>query len=227
MFAGLDELSEFFTAATRLTGITDFSQRTHVYHHPRAGEVGCDLAEYLVGMFSLADKLAELGLPKEAGYVLFREQVDSHRERPHRAGLEHYAQLPAEYIHAFLDTTRYRLAGMLPHVLKDFHEYGIPAEYAGTVPVMLGFIDPAMGIKRPLEGYEPREVIDFHQAGVPAEYARDVISLRAAVPDKYRVWRLYHHGVPAEYAQALMHTPLAHTIRCFDAGIPAEYAAQL
>lgn len=229
MFETLDELNDFYAVATRLTGITDFGHRLHQAPHPRAGQSTHDLAEYLVGMFGLRPTLAETGLPKEAAYVLFREQVDSRgRMYPHAAGLKQYAALPADYIHAFLDHARIRLAGGYPHMLTAFFQAGVPAEYAGTVPFDLGTIDLALGFHDHPIGYGVPAVVKMYREGIPAEYARDAVPPGAKhLFSASHTGLLYRRGVPADYARAMAEHGIVKTIEAYRAGIPIEYARHL
>lgn len=229
MFETLDELNDFYAVATRLTGITDFEQRVHEVSHPRAGQSTHDLAEYLVGMCGLRPMLAETGLPKEAAYVLFREQVNSRgRMYPHAPGLKRYAALPADYIHAFLDHARIRLAGGYPHMLTAFFQAGVPAEYTGTVPLALGTIDPVFGFHDHPVGYSVPAVAEMHREGIPAEYARDAVPPGAKhLFSASHTGRLYRRGIPAEYARAMADHGITKTIEAYQAGIPIEYASYL
>lgn len=229
LFETFDELETFFAVATRLTGITDFSHRLYKVPHPRAGRCTYDLAEYLVGMYGLRPTLAQTGLPKEAAYVLFREQVDGRgRMYPHFAGLPRYAALPADYVHTFLDHARHRLMGSCTHVLPDLYHAGVPAEYAGTVPLSLGIIDPALNIVNPLVGYRARCVIRLYHENVPAEYARDAVPSDAEhLLNSRHTGILYRHGIPADYARAMANHGIVKTVSAYEAGLPIEYARQL
>lgn len=229
MFETLDELDDFYAVVTRLTDITDFGQRFHEAPHPRAGQSTYDLAEYLVGMWGLRATLAETGLPKEAAYILFREQVDSRgRLYPHSAGLKRYAALPADYVHAFLDHARIRLTGGYAHMLTAFFQAGVPAEYAGAVPLALGNIDPVFGFHGHPVGYSTPDVISMYHDGVPAEYARDAVPPGAKhLFDSRRTGILYRRSVPAGYARAMADHGIAKTIEAYRAGIPIEYARHL
>lgn len=229
MFETLDELNGFYAVATRLTGIADFSHRFYKASHPRAGRITYDLAEYLVGMRGLQTTLAETGLSKESAYILFREQVDSRgRMYPHAAGLKRYAVLPADYVHTFLDHARIRLAGGYPHMLTAFFQAGVPAEYAGTVPLDLGTIDPALGFHDHPIGYSVPAVVGMHRDGIPAEYARDAVPPGAKhLFNAGHTGLLYRRGIPAEYARAMAEHGLTRTIEAYRAGIPVEYARQL
>lgn len=229
MFETLDELNDFYAVATRLTGITDFGQRDHEVSHPRAGQSTYDLAEYLGGMCGLRATLAETGLPKEAAYVLFREQVDSRgRMYPHAAGLKRYAALPADYVHAFLDHARIRLTGGYAHMLTAFFQAGVPAEYAGTVPLDLGTIDPALGFHGYPVGYSVPAVAEMHREGIPAEYARDAVPPGAKhLFNANHTGLLYRRGIPADYARAMADHGIAKTIEAYRAGIPIEYVSHL
>lgn len=229
MFETLDELNDFYAVVTRLTDITDFEQRFHEAPHPRAGQSTYDLAEYLVGMWGLRPTLDETGLPKETAYVLFREQVDSRgRMYPHAAGLKRYAALPDDYVHAFLDHARIRLTGGYAHMLTAFFQAGVPAEYAGTVPLDLGTIDRALGFHGYPVGYSVPAVAEMYREGIPAEYARDAVPPGAKhLFNASHTGLLYRRGIPAEYARAMADHGITKTIEAYRAGIPIEYARYL
>lgn len=229
MFETLDELNDFYAVATRLTDIADFSHRFYKVSHPRAGRITYDLAEYLVGMRGLQTTLASTGLSKESAYILFREQVDSRgRMYPHAAGLKRYAVLPTDYVHTFLDYARIPLAGGYPHMLTAFFQAGVPAEYAGTVPLDLGTIDPALGFREHPVGYSAPAIVEMHREGIPAEYARDAVPPGAKhLFNAGHTGLLYRRGIPADYARTMAEHGLAKTIEAYRDGIPVEYARHL
>jgi hypothetical protein len=221
-----ESLMEFFAAVTRHSGIRDFIQRDHIFDHPRALAVQCDLAEYLVGLKGVKTKFdgsTDMSRIVSVAVVLLREATDSYgRVYPAANSAHRYSDIPLEYVHEYLDASRRQLTPSMSFLLLDFHTAGIPATYAGTIPL---YNPDARGESR---GYSKQAVMHLFEQGVPAEYARDVLPLRV----DSETWAtaasaLYRRGVPPEYAHPLAHLGIARIVELHQTNIPLEFAREL
>jgi hypothetical protein len=217
-----DEMMTFFRDATRETGLRDFTQRVQTFQHPLTGEpVNYDAAAALAALHRLrADgHVSHAAAAMRYGYGGDTISTDY-------AAFNRSFNLPADYLHEFIDAQRSRLRGRgVIEMLRSAIEHNIPASYLGTLPLRYPF-SPA-----PL-GYTIESVKLLRDRDIPADYAAAVVPLEPTLDnDNFSAFTtagLYRAGVDAHYARSVIEQcGLADTIKFFRAGIPPEFAAAM
>ncbi len=207
-------LNKFFEAATRHSGIRDFSTRVHNVRGQRY-----DLAT----VFPLLRRLVTEGRWEHAAAAMRYGWKEDGTASANLPAFNRTLATPPAYIHRYLDTTQTHLQGRLEaDTIRRACEHAIPAEYVAA----FRFGNPGW----PSQGFSIEGVSALWRNDIPAEYAIRCLpeDTGAAGIQPSDIVMLYAEGVDPGYIRLTVSAcGITNAIRFYEQGISAEYAALL